>query len=168
MYLLEFGESMSPLKNEYWDKDKKVCILIRQHVLDQLIKICKDSDVLETGGILIGKYSKDLGCAIISEITNAPKDSKRGRTTFERGVAGLKSILQKALRLNRHYYLGEWHYHPYGSANPSTTDKRQVKEISEDEKYNCPEPILVIIGGDPNQTLEIGVFVQIKKFIQLT
>jgi integrative and conjugative element protein (TIGR02256 family) len=58
----------------------------------------------------------------------------------------LKKIL-KARWEKKQYYLGEWHFHPNASPNPSGQDKRQLMEIANNASYNCPEPIMIIIGG---------------------
>jgi hypothetical protein len=57
------------------------------------------------------------------------------------------------------YYLGEWHFHPHAAAEPSGTDIGQMIEISTSTKYRCPEPLLLILGGDPNGSWHIRVFV---------
>ncbi len=59
----------------------------------------------------------------------------------------------------RRYYLGEWHFHPDGEPYPSSVDFDQMKDISTSDQYNCSEPILVIIGGDPPNELTVRVFV---------
>ena len=59
----------------------------------------------------------------------------------------------------RFNYLGEWHYHPNGSPAPSGTDIFSMHKISVDPAYQCPEPILVIIGGRPPQQWQLSVSV---------
>jgi len=44
--------------------------------------------------------------------------------------------------------LGEWHSHPRGRPTPSDQDIRSQFAISNDKLANCPEAILVIIGGE--------------------
>ena len=62
----------------------------------------------------------------------------------------------------RRYYLGEWHFHPFSNPSPSSTDEKQMKIISEDKSYSCPEPIFFIIGGDPNTNCDYKAFVYVK------
>ncbi|NJI72720.1 hypothetical protein HCX49_05840 [Sphingobacterium kitahiroshimense] len=100
----------------------------------------------ETGGILIGNYQNDYSVAYISLITGPPKDSKKARFTFTRGVSGLSKILDENWGVGK-YYLGEWHFHPGTSPEPSRQDVNQIHQISQTGKYECPEPILLIIGG---------------------
>ena len=123
-------------------------ILLETRQLQKIISHCAAALPNETGGILVGKYNHFHDTAEVIEITKAPKDSRSGRTWFYRGVQGIKSQLRRFWK-NNYYYLGEWHFHPLSSPTPSKTDVMQIKEIAQDKSYNCPEPILIIIGGNP-------------------
>jgi len=113
-------------------------------MVDYMIK----SGVNETGGILVGYYTEDLKYAVICMVTGPPTDSKFGPYWFQRGNRGLKKILETASQENQ-YYLGEWHYHPKGIANPSDQDLIQMSKIANKRDYYCPEPIMIIIAGTP-------------------
>ena len=56
----------------------------------------------------------------------------------------------------REYYLGEWHYHPVGSAQPSAADARQMQDIAKDDDAQCPEPVLIVMGE--NNAVTVRVF----------
>jgi hypothetical protein len=66
-----------------------------------------------------------------------------------RTVGKLQAWLDSLWRRKADYYVGEWHYHPGASASPSGVDVAQMRAIARDEKYACPEPLLIILGGDP-------------------
>jgi integrative and conjugative element protein (TIGR02256 family) len=117
-------------------------------IVNDLLSRCREAKMLETGGILVGRYNPNHDWAIVSMVSDAPADSRRGPTWFERGVTGLQRWLNGLWR-QREYYLGEWHFHPGGPPSPSSTDLSQMQEIADAESYHCPEPILLIIGGDP-------------------
>jgi integrative and conjugative element protein (TIGR02256 family) len=104
----------------------------------------------ETGGIIIGKYVDEQKAALVTEFTKAPNDSKFGFFWFLRGNHGFKELLLKYWQEGL-YYLGEWHFHPFADPNPSFQDIKQMKKIALSEKYYCPEPILVIVGGNPEE-----------------
>lgn len=53
---------------------------------------------------------------------------------------------------NNIYYLGEWHLHPGSSPTPSVTDISQMKKIEHNPKFNCKEPILLILGEKYNDS----------------
>lgn len=81
---------------------------------------------------------------------------QRDRTTilrmkFYRGVKNLAPWLSELWSSTREFYLGEWHFHPSSLPTPSRTDIEQMNHIANDPKYHCPEPILFIIGGNPNK-----------------
>ena len=62
-------------------------------------------------------------------------------------MVGLRHLLAKFWKEpKRHYYLGEWHYHPAKTVEPSCEDFTQMRLISESSDYNCAEPVLLIVG----------------------
>lgn len=140
--------------------DYKFSLEIDSAIIEQLRKICVAAKTSETGGILIGQYSAGLDNAIVKTATPPPPDSKASKTWFDRGVKGLHNILSHSWNNLGTYYLGEWHFHPFSAPTPSSQDKRQMKQIANNKKYNCPEPILLIIGGNPRlHSTEIQTFV---------
>jgi len=132
----------------YCSRNKQYYIEINENIINEMILECEKATNYETGGILVGKYSDDLRCAKINSICKAPTDSKRGRTSFMRGVRGLIEALNKKWEESNEYYLGEWHFHPNFSSIPSKTDKIQMKNLARDRNLKCPEPILLVIGGN--------------------
>lgn len=116
--------------------------------LKQIIDECIKAGNNETGGILIGSYSKDGSTAFLVEATARPDDSLAGRTTFQRGINGLQSLLDLRWKAGR-YYVGEWHFHPGGSPEPSRVDLESMRLISQAPNYQCQEPIMIILGGYP-------------------
>jgi hypothetical protein len=51
--------------------------------------------------------------------------------------------------MRKEHYLGEWHFHPFAAPSPSSIDYSQMAEIAVSRSWRCPEPVLLIIGGDP-------------------
>lgn len=154
---------------EFWSKDNRFGLRVFAAEIDLLIKLCAKCNTKETGGILIGKYSTSLDCAIVTEVTHPTADSEGGNFWFIRGVKGLKKKLFNIWKSKREFYLGEWHFHPNGSPEPSETDFSSLKGISKSPKYKCPEPILLILGGTPTKNWKIRVFIynQVTGFIEL-
>ena len=129
--------------------DRRFGVRISADVLARVTGWCASTPSCETGGLLVGRYTEDRIFAVASEALPAPTDSQAGPTWFVRGVRGLNFKLGHRWKFGRGYYLGEWHYHPAGQASPSGPDAAQMRSISASEKYACPEPILLIIGGAP-------------------
>ncbi|WP_313755948.1 Mov34/MPN/PAD-1 family protein [Tissierella sp.] len=127
----------------YKNNRNNIIIDVSMNVMNKVFRICDEVKNHETGGIIIGYYSVDLKKVIITDFTFPPDDSKLGSTWFIRGIKGLKKLLSNKWKVNE-YYLGEWHFHPNNSANPSYQDKKQLLEISNDARFACPEPIMLI------------------------
>jgi Prokaryotic homologs of the JAB domain len=139
-------------------EDRSIALSISEKILRTIIEECRVSNRLETGGILIGRYTDLLDRAIVDEATRPPRDSKHARTTFARGIAGLKELLRRRWRSQRHY-LGEWHFHPNASSTPSPKDILQMVAFALDKSYQCTRPVLIVIGGDPSLHLDLTVTV---------
>lgn len=118
--------------------------------IKELLEICGATGNMETGGILIGRYSNDCSIALVDQVTGPPADSKHFFARFLRGVAGLQDLLNCMwAKEERRFYLGEWHYHPLPAPNASADDISQMQQIAFSDRYACPEPILVILSGPP-------------------
>jgi integrative and conjugative element protein (TIGR02256 family) len=124
-------------------------------VLDEMLEMCRAAGKRETGGILIGRHSEDRSTAVILEATGRPKDSLFSWVTFSRGSQGLRALLERRWAENS-FYLGEWHFHPGGSPNPSHQDILSMKKIASDPDYQCPLPLLLIVGGNPRRDYPVS------------
>lgn len=131
------------------DELQRYNVMLNYECYEQMLHYSNKTKPYETGGILIGNYSQDLTTASILKITPPPKNSIQKKHSFHRGSTELQLILDTAWDKG-YYYLGEWHYHPNSLATPSQTDIKQMIEFSKNKNLKCPEPILVIIGGDIN------------------
>jgi integrative and conjugative element protein (TIGR02256 family) len=143
---------------EFWSRDRQFGLVIPQRKMSRILRICCETIPVETGGILVGSYTDDLTCALVTDVSKAPLDSTSGKTWFNRGILGLQLWLDRLWHSKR-FYLGEWHFHPYARPNPSHIDIKQMEKISHASKYNCPEPILIIVGGDPNDSWQTSAHV---------
>lgn len=129
-------------------EDGTFAVELQASVLRALDRCCRDAGSAETGGISIGRYSDDLTLAIVREATAPPSDSKRGPSSFVRGVSGLREMLDERWRAaERIFYIGEWHFHPANRVEPSDDDFAQKIEIGQAGEYACKEPLLLILGA---------------------
>lgn len=143
---------------QFWSDDNRFGVKIEEASIGEILRYCQESGPRETGGILLGRYSASHDCALVDKVTGAPDDSQMGRTWFVRGVRGLQAKLDLLWRRNEGYYLGEWHFHPFGSPIPSSVDTRQLQKIARSRLYRCPEPMLMILGGDPANSWTMRAF----------
>lgn len=97
----------------------------------------------ETGGILVGYRGDDV--VHITDVIGPGPRAQHGRSTFVRDGEHSQEHLDRlqAESAGAREYVGEWHSHPRPSY-PSTTDRQSMREISQDKKHNCPEPLLLI------------------------
>ena len=149
-----------------WQSDcKHYTVLISKSCLLQMTEMAHAHYPNEVGTSLVGCYSDDGFEASVLELAPLSPDSKSSRTSFYRGIAGLRNFFAKLRKTfsGRRYYVGEWHSHPDGKPIPSDTDNRTQSEIAEDTKTDCPECILIIIGGALPNFDEMGVFVYSRK-----
>lgn len=157
--------------------DKNISIIHRQSpnkhynvyleiaCFEKITKIAKKFYPNEIGSSLVGNYSADGFKAYITDIAPISSDSISTKTSFNRGIDGLKNFfesLKSKFGYSKHY-IGEWHSHPDGEPQPSTTDDKNQFAVSKDPKTNCPESILLIIGRKFTETDDIGIFIYSTK-----
>ncbi len=141
--------------------DGRFGVEIEPRSLQRALVLCERAGGVETGGIIIGRYTASLDCALVTELQGPPADSKAGSTWFQRGAEGLVDYLRGLWTREGRYYLGEWHFHPGGAAHPSGQDITQMQAIARDANYRCPEPLLIIVGGTPPSRYEVAIFVAV-------
>lgn len=143
-----------------WSAPDDACTVeISAGVLAAMIRMADEAHPLETGTSLYGGYS-DQRRARVEGIAPLPQDSVRERFNLRRGVAGLASFFRRLFAKSKgeSFYVGEFHTHPGGAASPSLQDDTTQFAIATDTSCQCEAPILVIIGGAPEER-EVGVFV---------
>jgi Prokaryotic homologs of the JAB domain len=119
-------------------------VSLSSEAVDQMAVIASDPES-ETGGILVGRYASAGRVACVELAAPPPGDSEAGLDWFKRGSEGLAELLVEQWNLpERRYYVGEWHFHPLGSAEPSRQDREQMREVATDKRYRCARPILII------------------------
>lgn len=143
---------------EFWSSDRRFGLRIPAKEVERMVRLCKKAKGNETGGVIAGSYSDDQRCANVTSISEAPPDSKAGGTWFSRGVQGVQRWLDGFWR-TKAYYVGEWHFHPFAAPDPSGTDISEMQDIAVTDSFKCPEPVLIILGGDPNGAWRLRAFV---------
>jgi hypothetical protein len=86
---------------------------------------------VETGGILVGRFSDAAQTFYVVDVLPAPEDSRRSASEFVLGTAGVLTIL-KAYRENSGnslYCLGTWHSHLYATG-PSSKDRATAEAVA--------------------------------------
>jgi integrative and conjugative element protein (TIGR02256 family) len=132
-------------------QDARFRVTIPAAAVDRMVATWATAPLKETGGIVIGHYSEDRHTATVTRLTGPPRDSKQSRFSFFRGTRGLHPLLKRLWRTSGEFYLGEWHVHPNGPAQPSAADIAQMRSVARSSRFECPEPLLCILGGTPER-----------------
>lgn len=159
------------LNYEAWSSCGRYGLRISGQIMNKMLCFCKMSAQTETGGILVGYYTRRRDCAIVTDCSGPPADSVCKKTNFHRGIEGLQQWIFRLWALkHRRYYLGEWHFHVLSATTPSQVDIEQIKSTSQKATYRCPEPIMIIIGGDVKKDWSCKSFVYSHKegFMELS
>lgn len=130
-------------------RDRLFGLMLPKEQVSEILDFCRKAGRSETGGLLIGRYSARLDLARVSVVTGPTRDSDAGSTWFYRGVAGMQRLLSQRWSRMQEYYLGEWHSHPWAAPVPSGNDGMQMERIANSPEYRCPEPVLLVVGGNP-------------------
>lgn len=141
--------------------DGRYSVKIRNVVLRRMRDLAVKHAPNEVGTALVGSYSDDGHSATVHDLAPLTTDSKGSRFSFVRGVHHLPAFFSAVYRKSkgRRHYVGEWHSHPNGSAASSQTDDHNQTAIANDHDTDCPEAILVILGGDNRSFPDIAAFV---------
>lgn len=151
-------------------KDGTYTVVFARRSILKMIKMAASHSPNEVGTSLVGSYSNDGFRAEILGLAPLSVDSSSGRTWFIRGVKGLKEFYERLTQQfrGRRHYVGEWHSHPESSPERSPIDRQTHREIAIDQDANCPEVILVVLGGDSEKsTLEVYVHSKTRGVIRL-
>ncbi|MCB9741768.1 MAG: Mov34/MPN/PAD-1 family protein [Alphaproteobacteria bacterium] len=145
----------------FHDRREEFEVAFEQSATVAALSLCASSPRVETGGILVGRYVSSGRRAQVSEATGPPPGSSAGRDWFRRGNRGLAKLLAERWDSEpRTYYLGEWHFHPDRVPWPSSQDLRQMHEVAADPRYQCSNPILLVVSpiGVGQWSLQVFVF----------
>ena len=149
-----------------WQSDcHKYTIRLSNACFLKILEMAQSHSPNEVGTSLVGCYSDNGFEASVLDLAPLTPDSKGSRTSFYRGVAGLRKFFTKLRQTfsGKRYYVGEWHSHPGAPSFPSQTDDKNQLAIAKDTNTACPECILILIGHTLSSVDEIGVFVYSRK-----
>lgn len=92
----------------------------------------------ETGGLLIGYVHQKRNIVYVTHILRASTDSIGTPSGFKRGVAEYPEAVAEYEKRTGGLlgYVGEWHTHPVGKAEPSRIDRDTLKKIRD-----CLSPV---------------------------
>lgn len=124
---------------------KNISVVITDSLFDEICNLGIEHFPNEFGGFLFGKYSDDFKVLSISK-SLLPIKHKGLPFQFERSTDGVEKIIEELFINENLYYVGEWHAHPNGSSQYSSTDLQSMIEIANCNTVKIENPILLILG----------------------
>lgn len=126
-------------------------VWLANNVLSALVAECDRMSPLETGGVLLGYWTKPEECPVITYALGPGKHAIHEHTAFlpdqewhERAVAELYKASGRRLQ-----YLGDWHSHPNGGAALSDLDRRTLARIAASRAARSPRPLMLVMSPGP-------------------
>ena len=97
---------------------------------------------VETGGVLIGRWSDVAGAFHVADVLTAPADSVFSRNLFVLGIEGLSELINEVVTRTHGtlYPLGTWHCH-LAASGPSGLDRRTAQVLARQQQI----PMLLLI-----------------------
>lgn len=105
----------------------------------------------ETGGVLMGVVDVVAKRIDVVDAWDQPPDSQGSPVLFERGTGGLKQQVFDAMgrTLDQVRYVGEWHSHPRNhSTRPSNIDVAQIAWLTDSLAFDGCPALMIIVGDD--------------------
>ncbi len=114
----------------------------------------------ETGGLLFGELDETLGIAWITNVSGPPRDSTFSPEGFVCGTHGTRELCEdyRARTDGIVRYIGTWHSHPVGSAQPSFTDYLGITDIFTAAPDDGAHHLMAIVGHAVRTQPELGVY----------
>ena len=114
----------------------------------------------ETGGLLFGELDETLGIAWVTNVSGPPRDSTFSPEGFVCGTHGTRELCED-YRERTHgivRYVGTWHSHPIGTAEPSLTDYAGITDIFAAAPDDGAHQLMAIVGHAARAQPELGAY----------
>jgi integrative and conjugative element protein (TIGR02256 family) len=130
--------------------DRDCLVRVPDEVLELMRRRAAKAAPRETGGTLVGHYSKDNREAVVTKALESMTGARKSRTRFYRPPDDVDGQLARVYEGSggRIHYLGEWHTHPGGAPSPSTTDLNTLQGLARSRSVATDTPFMVILGSD--------------------
>lgn len=104
---------------------------------------------IETGGLLLGQVDHACRCIWIDDVSGPPPDSLLSEFHFDHGIEGVEDLVEYHRRRTGRLstFVGIWHSHPFGRAEPSRTDKAAMTALITPVSGGPSRALVLILGG---------------------
>ena len=124
-------------------KKNKKLVTIAKPLYNELIELSNSSKIEECG-IFLGDY-EDNKFTIKSIVQDHENQFGSGNSTI-RQTKNIYVEYQNKINLDYSFdYIGEWHTHPTGNANPSRFDHKAMNFLLNHPKYSSPKQLILVI-----------------------
>lgn len=123
-------------------------IRFKNEILEHVKKQADQAGKRETGGVFLGQCNHKTKTIYVTDLLEAPSDSKGNSSIFLRGFKDLSNEIDLINKKTGGQigYIGEWHSHPEGPDFLSSTDMQRVEEHKmELESLKTPLPVFLSI-----------------------
>ena len=105
---------------------------------------------IETGGLLLGQVDDACRCIWVDDVSGPPPDSLLSAVHFDHGIEGVEELIayHRARTGRLTTFVGMWHSHPYGEAEPSRTDKAAMAALVTPVADGPRRALIIIVGGN--------------------
>ena len=126
-----------------------ITVTISDDFINNVLKYKQTDHSTESGGIILGKVSKNLKCYYFTDMSIPCKEDKSSRLTFIRNRKNAQKVINSYHKNSQGIinYLGEWHTHPFSPASPSYEDIRSMKKTYKMSKLICDVLFMIILGS---------------------
>jgi len=117
-------------------------------VLEEMKLLANTSFPYETGGMFMG-YVADNGEVIVQTLIGPGPGAKHGMHHFEPDSTYQQRQLEKHFLASDGCmtYLGDWHTHPLGTTELSSTDKHTLANIAATPSSKVAHPVMGVLAG---------------------
>lgn len=113
---------------------------------------------LETGGMILGYHAASMDATVVTHVLGPGTYAAHQPNSFYPDGAYHQEQLSSIYSKTDGYctYIGDWHTHPCGPPSPSMRDRRTLQKIRRTRSSRCPNPLMIILVGDPSRYAAIA------------
>lgn len=129
--------------------DSNLKLEIPNDICKELLKFKQQSNMNESGGILLGKKNLESYTYTLTTISTPSPTDKSTLTSFIRKKKNAQKILDHEWNKSNGIvnYLGEWHTHSVMHPSPSLQDKLFIKQLHKDKINQFRHFFMFILGN---------------------
>ncbi|MDW7644815.1 MAG: Mov34/MPN/PAD-1 family protein [Desulfuromonadales bacterium] len=128
-------------------------IWINNNVYQEMLDEANDKAPLETGGLLVGYFSRDNTEIVATGMVGPGLNAVHGECFFSPDEDYQREEMGRIYdeKDGQIFYLGDWHTHPSGPGILSGKDKKALRNIARFPDNYVDNPSMLVLYGNVNQ-----------------